>query len=88
MFAVHLKDVRLPSRLGRWIWRRPRMEGCTLGAGEAQVPDLLGALARAGWSGSLAIEDERPGLPLAELHAALRTCTRLLRAATAPARRA
>jgi len=88
VLAVHLKDVRLTSRLGRWVWRRPRMEGCTLGAGEARVAALLGALARAGWSGSLAIEDERPELPLAELHAALRTCTRLMRAGAPSAQRA
>jgi len=83
LFAVHLKDVRIPSRVRRLVWRRPRMEGCPLGTGEARVADFLATLARAGWSGPLAIEDERPDVPLSELHASLRACTRLLREAAA-----
>ena len=81
LFAIHLKDVAVSGLLGRWIRRRPRMEGRTIGTGHAELPAFLSALARAHWMGSLAIEDERSGLLLSELAACRRAGLDLLRAA-------
>jgi sugar phosphate isomerase/epimerase len=81
LFDVHLKDVVVPRRLDRLVWRRPRMEPVALGAGEVPLADLVHALVRMGYEGGLAIEDERPAAPLADLQAALRTCSRWMRAA-------
>ena len=82
LFAVHLKDVVLHGALVRWLHWRPRMEGCSLGEGKARIEPFLAALAHAGFDGSLAIEDERPELPLSELQASLRAGTRVLRSAS------
>jgi sugar phosphate isomerase/epimerase len=79
LMNVHLKDVVVPGRLGRLVWRRPRMEGRPLGAGEVSLQPFLAALAADGYRGCLAVEDERADLPLAELNAALRTCTAWMR---------
>jgi sugar phosphate isomerase/epimerase len=81
VFAVHLKDVVVPARLARWLARRPRMEGRTVGAGEARLAPFVHALAQNGDGVRVAIEDERPDLPLSELQASLRACTGMLRAA-------
>jgi sugar phosphate isomerase/epimerase len=82
VFAVHLKDVTLPGAVQRLVWRRPRMMGCALGQGVVALGPFLAALAADGFAGSLAIEDERPNVALAELHASLREATRLLRGGT------
>ena len=84
VFDIHLKDVVMSNRLERWVLRRPRMEPRTVGSGEADLVPFLGALA-ADYRGALAIEDERPELPLSELQASLRATSRILRAAPAPA---
>jgi sugar phosphate isomerase/epimerase len=79
VFDVHLKDVVVPGRLQRWMLRRPRMEPRTVGAGDAGLGAFLGALAERGYTGAIAIEDERPELPLSELQASLRAANGLLR---------
>jgi sugar phosphate isomerase/epimerase len=84
LLAVHLKDVQLPARLERWLWRRPRMEGCPMGEGDTRAAELVRHLAASGHAARLAIEDERPTVPLSELQASLRACTGWLRA-TVPA---
>jgi sugar phosphate isomerase/epimerase len=81
LFDVHLKDVVVRRRIERWLLRRPRMEGRTIGTGDGEIGSFLAALAQAGYDGCLAIEDERPELPLSELHASLRAATVALRAA-------
>src|SRR6185436_21189850 len=84
LFNVHLKDVALTSRLERWLFRRPRMEGCTVGDGDAGLPAFLRALAGSGYAGCVAIEDERPDVALSELQASLRETSRILRAVSRP----
>jgi sugar phosphate isomerase/epimerase len=79
VFDVHLKDGVIPARLERWLLRRPRIEPRTVGAGDADVSAFLVALAGRGYVGRLAIEDERPELPLSELQASLRAATGILR---------
>jgi len=88
LFDVHLKDVVVPRRFDRLLRRRPRMEPVALGSGEVALGRFVHALVRAGYGGGIAIEDERPAAPLADLQAALRTCTQWTRragAAVAPA---
>ena len=85
VFDVHLKDVVVHGRLERWLLRRPRIESRTVGNGEGELDRFLTALARDGYEGCVAIEDERPALPLSELQASLRAATDLLRGATRPA---
>jgi len=80
VFDVHLKDVVMAGRLERWVLRRPRMEPRTVGTGEADLQRFLTALAESGYTGAVAIEDERPELPLSELQASLRATSRMLRA--------
>jgi sugar phosphate isomerase/epimerase/lysophospholipase L1-like esterase len=63
VFDVHLKDVVMAGRLERWVLRRPRMEPRTVGTGEADLQRFLTALAESGYTGAVAIEDERPELP-------------------------
>jgi sugar phosphate isomerase/epimerase len=82
---VHLKDVVVPGPLQRWVLRRPRMEGCTVGAGDGEIERFLGALVERGYAGRVALEDERSELPLSELQASLRAATAALRAAARPA---
>jgi sugar phosphate isomerase/epimerase len=81
LMNVHVKDVVVPSRFRRLVWRRPRMEGRSLGTGEVPLQPFLAALAADGYAGCLAVEDERADLPLAELNAALRACTVWMRSA-------
>ena len=83
VFDIHLKDVVMSNRLERWVLRRPRMEARTVGNGDADLVPFLAALAADGYRGALAIEDERPELPLSELQASLRATSRILRAAPA-----
>ncbi|HZP42486.1 MAG TPA: sugar phosphate isomerase/epimerase [Candidatus Binatia bacterium] len=78
---VHLKDVVVSTRLQRLLWRRPRMEGRSIGGGDVPIAPLLAALVAADYAGCVALEDERPDLPLSELQASLRACTGFLRAA-------
>ena len=80
LFAVHLKDVEARTGLARWLPHRPRLRSCLLGTGRLDLGGVLAALAHAGFTGSVAIEDERPELPLSELQASLRAGSRLLRA--------
>ena len=56
------------------------MEPRTVGSGQVPVGRFLAALAHDGYRGTVALEDERPELPLWELQASLRACTLLLRA--------
>jgi sugar phosphate isomerase/epimerase len=79
VFDVHLKDVVVPGRLQRWFLRRPRMEARTVGTGDGALAPFLSALRHAGYQGCIVIEDERPELPLSELHESLRAATALLR---------
>jgi sugar phosphate isomerase/epimerase len=81
LFNVHLKDVVVASRLQRVLWRRPRMDGRGIGGGDVPVAAFLAALVTADYQGAVALEDERPDLPLSELQASLRSCTGVLRAA-------
>jgi sugar phosphate isomerase/epimerase len=85
LFDVHLKDVVVPRRFDRLVWRRPRMEPVALGAGEVALADFVHALVRSGYDGGLAIEDERPSAPLADLQAAHRACSQWLRTGAAVA---
>jgi sugar phosphate isomerase/epimerase len=80
VFDVHLKDVVVAGPLRRLVWRRPRMEGRPIGAGDVGIARLLAALVEGGYGGRLAIEDERHDVPLSELQASRRTCTATLRA--------
>jgi sugar phosphate isomerase/epimerase len=80
---VHLKDVVVPGRLARLVSRKPRMVPRTIGSGEVPIASFLGALARDGYAGTVALEDERPELPLWELQASLRACTTFLRTSAA-----
>jgi sugar phosphate isomerase/epimerase len=84
LMNVHLKDVIVPGRFARLVSRKPRMEPRTVGSGQVPVGRLLAALSRRGYAGSVALEDERPDLPLWELQASLRACTVLLRTLAAP----
>jgi sugar phosphate isomerase/epimerase len=79
LMNVHLKDVAVAGPVRRLVWRVPRMEGRTLGTGAVPVAAFLGALVTGGYTGAVAIEDERPELPLSELQAALRLATGLVR---------
>jgi sugar phosphate isomerase/epimerase len=81
LFDVHLKAVDVAPRLQRWLWRRPRMATRTIDADDTALAAFVAALFHAGWEGLVAIEDERPEVPLAELHASLRAATGMLRAA-------
>jgi sugar phosphate isomerase/epimerase len=81
LFDVHLKDVVIRRRLERWLLRRPRIDARTIGRGDGALESFLGTLALGGYVGCLAIEDERPELPLSELQASLRAATAALRAA-------
>ncbi len=81
LMNVHLKDVVVHGRLQRWLFRKPRFTGSTIGAGEVPLATLLTRLARDGYTGRLAIEDERPDLPLSELQAAHRACLGYVRGA-------
>ena len=56
-----------------------------MGGGDGDLDTFLAALARSGYAGCVAIEDERPGLPLSELQASLRAATDVLRTAARPA---
>jgi sugar phosphate isomerase/epimerase len=84
LFDIHLKDVVVHGRLERWLFRRPRIEPRTVGSGDGDLDAFLAALVRGGYEGRIAIEDERPALPLSELQASLRAATDLLRAVTRP----
>jgi sugar phosphate isomerase/epimerase len=85
LMNVHLKDVVVPGRLARLVSRKPRMEPRTVGSGDVPIGPLLAALARIGYPGCVALEDERPELPLWELQASLRACTLFLRTPAASA---
>ena len=84
VFDVHVKDVAVAGRLERWLLRRPRMQPRTVCPGEGPIASFLAALAASGYTGCLAVEDERPELPLSELQASLRATRTLLRAAGRP----
>jgi sugar phosphate isomerase/epimerase len=81
LLDVHLKAVEVTPRLQRWLWRRPRMATRTIALHDAALATFVAALVHAEWDGLVAIEDERPAVPLAELHASLRAATGMLRAA-------
>jgi sugar phosphate isomerase/epimerase len=84
IFDVHLKDGVIPARLERWLLRRPRLEPRTVGTGDGDLLPFLGALAERGYRGCLAIEDERPEVPLSELQASLRAAVGILRRTPQP----
>jgi len=85
VFDVHLKDVVVHGRFERWFLRRPHVESRTVGNGDGELETFLTALARDDYEGCVAIEDERPALPLSELQASLRAATDVLRGAQRPA---
>jgi len=84
VFDVHLKDVIVRGRLERWLLRRPRVESRTVGTGEGELLAFLAALVRRGYDGRVAVEDERPALPLSELQASLRAANDVLRGTARP----
>jgi len=84
VFDVHVKDVAVAGRLERWLLRRPRMVPRTVGPGEGPIASFLTALTASGYTGCVAVEDERPELPLSELQASLRAIRTVLRAARQP----
>jgi sugar phosphate isomerase/epimerase len=84
VFDVHLKDVDVASVLERWLLRRPRMAPRTVGVTDGPIASFIAALGASGYGGCLAVEDERPELPLSELQASLRATRTLLRAAARP----
>lgn len=84
VFDVHVKDVAVAGRLERWLLRRPRMQPRTVCPGDGPIASLLTALAASGYAGCVAVEDERPELPLSELQASLRATRTVLRAAARP----